>query len=82
MHGCPPKHVEMGKFAPSLGSTDNPSVCSNALLSTGDDWWRPQMAWGRCAEESRDCEYEDTQQQICKIYAINKYTTPDGIKDK
>ena len=43
MHGCPPKHVEMGKFAPALGSTDNTSVCSNALLSTGDDWWRPQM---------------------------------------
>ena len=56
MHGCPPKHIEMGKFAPALGSTDNTSVCSNALLSTGDDWWRPQMAWGRFAEESRDCK--------------------------
>ena len=27
-------------------------------------------------------KYEDTQQQTCKIYAINKYTTPDGIVDK
>ena len=82
MQGCPPKHVEMGKLAPSLGSADNTSVCSKAQLSTKDDWWRSEMAWGRRAEGSRDCEYEDTQQQTCKIYATNKYTTPDGIKDK
>ena len=41
------KHVEMGKFAPALGSADNTSLCSNALLSTGDDWWHPQIAWVR-----------------------------------
>ena len=82
MHGCPPKHVEMGKFAPALGSTDNTSVCSNALLSTGDDWWRSQMAWDAVRRNHGTAKYEDTQQQTCKIYAINKYTTPDGIKDK
>ena len=27
-------------------------------------------------------KYEDTKQQICKIYATNKIHHPDGIKDK
>ena len=32
----------MGKMAPSLGSTECTSVCSNVQLSTGDDCWRSQ----------------------------------------
>ena len=56
MHGCPPKHVEMGIMAPALGSADNTSVCNEVQLWTGDEWWRSQMAWVRRAEESRDCK--------------------------
>ena len=82
MHGCPPKHVKMGKFAPALGSTDNTSRHGNAQLSTKDDCWRSQWRGDALRKNHLTAKYEDTQQQTCKIYAINKYTALDGIKDK
>ena len=82
MHGCPPKHVEMGKFAPALGSADNTSRLNEVQLSTGDDCWRSQWRGDAVRRNHVTAKYEDTQQQTCKIYAINKYTTPDGIADK
>ena len=82
MHGCQPKHVEMGKMAPSLGSADYTSGRSNAQLSTDDDWWRSQMAWGRFAEGSRDCNMKTRNSRLARFMQQIKYTTPDGVKDK
>ena len=86
MHGCPPKHVEMGKMAPSLGSADNSSGRNNAQLSTGDDWWRSQMAWGRLRKDhvtanmkTRDSRFARFMQQINTplqmASKINKHAT-------
>ena len=71
-----------GDMAPSLGSSEFTSGRSKVQLSTGDDCWRSQWRGDAVRRNHVTAKYEDTQQQTCKIYAINKYTTPDGIADK
>ena len=71
-----------GELAPSLGSSEFTSGRSKVQLSTGDDSWRSQWRGDAVWRNHVTAKYEDTQQQTCKIYAINKYTTPDGIADK
>ena len=71
-----------GEMAPSLGSSEFTSGCSKVQLSTGDDCWRSQWRVDAVRRNHVTAKYEDTQLQTCKIYAINKYNTPDGIADK
>ena len=65
----------------SLGSSEFTSMRSKVQLSTGDDCWRSQWRGDAVRRNHVTAKYEDTPQQTCKIYAINKYTTPDGIED-
>ena len=69
-------------MAPSLGSAEFTSGRSKVQLSTEGEWWRFQVAWGRFAEGTRDCKYEDTNSRFAIFMQQIKYTTPDGIKDK
>ena len=71
-----------GELAPSFGSSEFTSGRSKVQLSTGDDCWRSQWCGDAVRRNHVTAKYEDMQQQTCKIYAINKYTTPDGIADK
>ena len=72
----------MGLVGSFVGELGTHIMRYTVQLSTEDDCWRSQWLGDAVRRNHVTAKYEDTQQQICKIYAINKYTTPDGIEDK
>ena len=72
----------MGVVGSFVGELGTHILRCTVQLSTEDDCWRSHWLGDAERRNHVTAKYEDTQQQICKIYAINKYTTPDGIEDK